>query len=899
MPSEIETLIKVLKLERDNNYNDRAVIGGIKNYSEKWVDKAHQEAKNPKQHILIDELFDLMQSYHTLENTEDRHERIKYMMDRVTQRIPPPPEYQARLSKYERLKPAPAAKPERSARKGGQSTSKPATDGKRAQPKQQASAKQQESANNHPDFAEDYDIPVMPSRLDIPQEPKLARPPRKPRRKVNEQEASDILRGLNAKVETIKGIGPRNAQGLHNLGLHTINDLLFNLPRRYDDYTKLLYISKLQPNMVVTVIGTVKVSQIRPTKTGRKDLYVELDDGSGALAITFFGGHYYSRSLRQGKQIIVRGKTNVFRNRLQMANPEWEELDQEDLKRPAIVPIYSLTEGMTSRRLRQIIKTAVDYWADQIPDYIPESVLDRTELADLGWALKNLHFPEGSDHLYHAQQRYIFDQLLLLQLAILGNRRSWQAVPSHPLTVSDDWLETFMNQSFPYPLTNAQQRAIADIRADIAKGIPMNRLIQGDVGSGKTAVAVIAMGMVVKSGKQAALMAPTGILAEQHYRGISQTFSHYPDEQKPTVALLTGSLTDKERETIYAGLADGTIDIVIGTHAIIQAGVEFNDLGLAIIDEQHRFGVGQRGTLRSKGHHPHLLIMTATPIPRTMALTLYADLDLSVIDEMPPGRTPIDTRIVLPSERERIYSFIKKQLDEGRQAFIVHPLVTASDKIDAASAVEAYDVLSKVFFRYRVCLLHGQMKPTEKDQIMEAFANHEYDVMVTTSVAEVGVDVPNASVIVIEGANRFGLAQLHQFRGRVGRGQHASYCLLIPDDATYETASQLESIQSWEAVVDNSLPESVRRLRAMEMTTDGFKLAEIDWQLRGAGDLVGTRQSGRNRLQVAEMMSPELVALAQREALTIYEEDKHLAQSEHRLLKERVAMLYNEDSDFS
>lgn len=908
MPSEIETLIKVLKLERDNNYNDRAVIGGIKSYSEKWVDKAHQEAKNPKQHILVDELFDLMQTYHTLETAEDRHERIKYMMDRLTQRIPPPPAYEARIAEYQQSAPPPTPRPERPSRKPQQASApnqKAASEGKSSHTGKRSGQKppqapKMDSSNDSQDFfSEDYDVPVTPSRLDIPLEPQLARPPRKPRRKLDEQEASDILRGLGAKVETIKGIGPRNAQGLNNLGLHTINDLLFNLPRRYDDYTKLLYISKLQPNLVVTVIGTVRVSQIRPTASGRKDLYIEIDDGSGVLSIMFFGGHYYSRSLRQGKQIIVRGKTTIFRNRLQMANPEWEELDQEDLKRPAIVPVYSLTEGMTSRRLRQIIKTAVDYWADQIPDYIPQSVLDRTELADLGWAIRNLHFPEGNDHLRHAQQRYIFDQLLLLQLAILGNRRSWQSVPSHPLAVDDEWLETFMRQAFPYTLTNAQQRAIEDIRGDIAKGIPMNRLIQGDVGSGKTAIAVIAMGMVVKNGKQAALMAPTGILAEQHYRGISKTFANYPDEQKPNVALLTGSLTDKERETIYEGLADGTIDIVIGTHAIIQAGVEFHDLGLAIIDEQHRFGVGQRGTLRSKGHHPHLLIMTATPIPRTMALTIYADLDLTVIDEMPPGRTPVDTRVILPSERERIYSFIKKQLDQGRQAFIVHPLVTASDKIDAASAVEAYEVLSKVFFRYRVCLLHGQMKATEKDEIMASFANHEYDVMVTTSVAEVGVDIPNASVIVIEGANRFGLAQLHQFRGRVGRGQYESYCMLIPDDVTHETASQLESIQSWDAITDTSLSESVRRLRAMEMTTDGFKLAEVDWQLRGAGDLVGTRQSGRNRLQVAEMMSPELVALAQREALTIYEEDKYLEQSEHRLLKERVAMLYNEDSDFS
>jgi ATP-dependent DNA helicase RecG len=325
-------------------------------------------------------------------------------------------------------------------------------------------------------------------------------------------------------------------------------------------------------------------------------------------------------------------------------------------------------------------------------------------------------------------------------------------------------------------------------------------------------------------------------------------------------------------------LTDGSIDVVIGTHALIQEGVEFKDLAVAVIDEQHRFGVEQRGALRGKGSNPHLLVMTATPIPRTLALTLYADLDLTIIDEKPPGRQPVGTRIIQPIARERIYNFVEAQLEQGRQAFIVHPLVEASDTIEAASATEAFERLSEVFFRYRVCLLHGRMKPAEKEAIMAAFAEGDYDVMVTTSVAEVGVDVANASVMVIEGANRFGLAQLHQFRGRVGRGEHKSFCLLIPD---------------------NDTPEAMQRLAAMEETTDGFKLAEIDWKLRGAGDLIGTRQSGGNTLQLAAEITPDLVELAQREARTIYAEDPTLSLLQHRLLAERVQMLYNADSDVS
>jgi ATP-dependent DNA helicase RecG len=373
-------------------------------------------------------------------------------------------------------------------------------------------------------------------------------------------------------------------------------------------------------------------------------------------------------------------------------------------------------------------------------------------------------------------------------------------------------------------------------------------------------------------------MVPTSILAEQHYKGISELLEKTPGDRRPVIALLTSALSSTERESIYRGINDGSIDVVIGTHALIQEGVEFKDLAVAIIDEQHRFGVEQRGALRGKGTNPHLLVMTATPIPRTLALTMYADLDLTVLDEMPPGRIPIKTRVVEPVQRERVWQFVEAELDKGRQAFVVHPLVEASEKIEAPAAVEAYERLKKVFFRYKVGLLHGRMKPAEKDQVMEDFANGSYHVLVTTSVAEVGVNVPNASVMVIEGANRFGLAQLHQFRGRVGRGEHASYCLLLSD---------------------TNQDEARERLHALEETTDGFKLAEMDWKLRGAGDLVGTRQSGGNRLQLAQEMTPHLVELAQREARTIYEEDPDLSQPQHHLLAQRVEVNHTEKGDVS
>jgi ATP-dependent DNA helicase RecG len=932
MPSALETLVKILKLEREQGYKDTAVIGGLAAFSEKWTADAHTQARKLEHHLLVDELSALLRSYNTVQHRNDRHKTVAYMLDRITGRVPPPPEIQAQIqaavppaSPLAEAPPAdaaevrsqrqldtpreePAGRPENRSKqrrderekprppREGRETSKPR---KTAPPPADA-----DDEDGEPDSIEksgldgaadgSYDDPFAASsrpgrperesarrgsgELDIPAEPRLKHPPRRPRPTADPEAAADILRGLNQPVTVVKGVGPGMAKLLENLDVQTVGDLLNLLPRRYDDYTRLSPISRLEADTLATVIGTVVFTQVRMGKSGRKDFFTVLDDGSARMRVIFFGQHYLERQIRVGQQVVLRGKTSLFGNQIEMTNPEWEPLDAENLQTVGIVPVYPLTEGLSERALRKLMKKAVTYWADRLPDYVPQATLERADLADLGWAIRNLHFPEGWDHLRHAKTRFIFDELLILQLAVLKNRRAWQSVPGVPLAATDEFVNSFIETVFPYPLTSAQKKAIEDIRRDVSRDVPMNRLLQGDVGSGKTAVATVALALALVNEKQAALMAPTSILAEQHYRGISAALEQVPAGRRPVIALLTGSLSTTERESIYRGMADGSIDVVIGTHALIQEGVTFQNLAVAVIDEQHRFGVEQRGLLRGKGSNPHLLVMTATPIPRTLALTMHADLDLTVLDEMPPGRTPIQTRVIDPVKREWVWQFVENELNKGRQAFVVHPLVEASDKIEAPAAVEAYERLTRVFFRHRVGLLHGRMRPAEKDEIMADFAAGKYHVLVTTSVAEVGVNVPNASVMVIEGANRFGLAQLHQFRGRVGRGEYPSYCLLLSD---------------------TSVPEARERLEALERTTDGFELAELDWRQRGAGDLVGTRQSGSSKLQLAEEMTPQLVELAQREARTIYEEDPELRQPQHHLLAERVAMVHNERGDVS
>ena len=486
-----------------------------------------------------------------------------------------------------------------------------------------------------------------------------------------------------------------------------------------------------------------------------------------------------------------------------------------------------------------------------------------------------VHFPDTQEKLKAARERLAFDEIFYLQMGVLRQKIDWKSVEARRFPVSDEWLEARL-KSLPFTLTNAQQNALKDIRSDLDSGKPMNRLLQGDVGSGKTVVAALAAGITTANGAQVAIMAPTSILAEQHYRNFMRLLTGENGIlQVNEIRLLVGDTPEPEKDVIRTGLADGSIKIVIGTHAIIEEPVLFQELQLAVIDEQHRFGVEQRAALRTKGTNPHLLVMTATPIPRSLALTLYGDLDLSVIDEMPAGRIPINTYVLRPQERERAFTLLRGQIKGGKQAFIIYPLIEESDKIEARAAVDDYETLSKeVFPDLKLGLLHGRMRPQEKDETMFKFRDRRYNILVSTTVIEVGVDVPNATVMLIEGADRFGLAQLHQLRGRVGRGSDQSYCLLIP---THEDAAENE------------------RLRAMSESNDGFVLAEKDLQQRGPGEFLGTRQSGYSSgLRMASITDVKLIEKARLQAQKLFERDPYLQQPEHALLAEAFGRFWGD-----
>lgn len=899
MPSALETLVKILKLEQEQGGEDTAVVGGLRGYGLKWEPQARKQARKPAHQILIDEIMDNLRQYDKIEPGDQRKERISYILDRITNRIPPPQQYSDRLASWSQkmaaAKPRAARDPREKTRRdaGGRSTARSSRSRKAG-----GAGKKQDFRDDDAAWDEDYTGAAASGELDIKPLPRLQRPPRiaRPQRRPKEQRALNSL--LAAPTTEVKGIGPKLAAALEQLNVRDISQLLYYFPRDYRDYSALKTIRELAPNETTTIIATVTQTGTAIGAKQRKDFLARVSDGTGALSLRFFSQHYLAARISPGKQIVLRGKVSQFRDSLQMTNPEWERADLENLQSVGIMPVYRLSQDLRPRQFRKTMKALSADWAGALPDPLPLAVLERAELADLGWAMRQRHFPAGWDHLRHAIRRLAFDELLMLQLAVLGNRREWQSIPVAPLPISDEALAAFIQGAFDFELTADQQSAIADIRADLTQTSAMNRLVQGDVGSGKTAIAMAAMAMALANEKQAALMAPTGILAEQHYSKIAAAAAAFPHSSRPVIALLTSSLSRSEREAIYRGLGDGSIDIVVGTQALIQKGLAFQDLGIAVIDEQHRFGVGQRASLRGKGGNPHLLVMTATPIPRTLALTVYADLDLTLVKQKPPGRQQVITKVIDPIARERLNGFVLAQLEAGRQAFFVHPLVEESESIDSASATEAFESLQKVFFRYRVCLLHGRMSPAEKDTLMAEFSAGEHDVMVTTSVAEVGVDVPNASVIVIDGANRFGLAQLHQFRGRVGRGQHQSYCFLIPDRSESVNMDRVHDALDGVAPLE-VLTIAERRLVALAQTNDGFELAELDWQLRGGGDLLGWRQSGNNFLQSMQHYSPELVQLAQREARAIYEEDPALALPEHRMLAERIRQVFSDHSELS
>ena len=684
--------------------------------------------------------------------------------------------------------------------------------------------------------------------------------------------------GLDASVARLQGVGPSFAKKLAKLGLYSIGDLLTHYPRRYDDYSKLKTISQLMYGEEVTLLLTVAEAKTREARQHLKITNVLLADPTGTIQATYFNQPWLQQQFKSGRRIVVSGRVEQDLGHLAFKSPEWEPLSKELLHTARIVPVYPLTEGLTNRWLRRLINSVVEYWATRVPDALPEAIRKRENLLDASTALREVHFPTSFEHMEKARRRLALEEFLCIQIGVLRQCRKWREQPGRALKL-DSQLATDFLASLPFQLTGAQQRAMNEILGDIQQSRPMSRLLQGDVGSGKTIVAAASILTAVANGTQAALMAPTEILAEQHFKTLSRVFANPISGKTIRIERLIGSMKEREKSEVRARLAAGEIDLVVGTHALIQEGVDFKELALAVIDEQHRFGVEQRGMIRGKGYHPHVLVMSATPIPRSLALTVYGDLDLSIIDEMPPGRQEIKTKWLGPRERERAYAFIRNQVKEGRQAFVICPLIEESESIDAKAAVEEHARLSQqVYPDLHVGLIHGKLRPSEKDAVMNAFRDRDIDILVATSVVEVGIDIPNATVMLIEGADRFGLAQLHQFRGRVGRGEHQSYCLLL---------------------ADKSGSTSDERLKVIESTQDGFRLAEEDLKLRGPGEFFGTRQSGLPDLKIAKLSDVKILDEARHIAQDIFESDPELQKAEYKVLGERVNDFWKSKGDLS
>ncbi|MEN6371993.1 MAG: ATP-dependent DNA helicase RecG [Armatimonadota bacterium] len=680
---------------------------------------------------------------------------------------------------------------------------------------------------------------------------------------------------LDSPVQFVKGVGERMSRVLGKLGIFNVRDLIYHFPRRHEDRSHLARIGSLRGGEEVTIAGQIIASDnVRP-RGGLVLTKVAINDGSGVATLTWFNQHYLKdRFLKmRGKEIIVYGTAQVGRWGIEIQSPEWEELKEDEgpLSSKRIVPVYPLTEGLFQGTMRKIVSNALDGYLKLVPEVLPEKLRDRLDLMDIADAIRNMHFPEGKEALEAARKRLVFEELFMLQLALALRKREIDTPGAGISFKIPENLREMLHSALPFELTGAQKKVIREISESMARPDCMNRLLQGDVGSGKTAVAMAAILIAAANGYQSALMAPTEILAEQHYLGLSQMLSALHVK----VDLLTGSVTAKKKREAYERIASGETNLAIGTHAVIQENVEFSRLGLVIIDEQHRFGVLQRAALRDKGLNPDVLVMTATPIPRTLTLTVYGDLEISIIDELPPGRKPIRTHWKQIDERDRVYAGVRKLVSEGRQAYIVCPLVEESEKLQAKAATEIYKHLANdVFSDLRVGLLHGQMKTADKDTVMSAFRAGEIDVLVATTVIEVGVDVPNATVMVIEDAHRFGLAQLHQLRGRVGRGENQSFCVMVGDASNDDAAA---------------------RLGVMTRTTDGFIISEEDLKIRGPGEFYGTRQSGIPALKVTDIFRDiPILELARKEAFEMIKIDPNLANPEIRALKSDMLKKYED-----
>lgn len=682
---------------------------------------------------------------------------------------------------------------------------------------------------------------------------------------INSFRPQNLVQGLNLlarSIQELKGIGPKRAQIMQRMGIFDIMDLLYYFPRDYSDRSQLLPIAEIKDlTAEVTIAGkVVSIQESRP-KRGMKIIKVAIHDGTGLAFGVWFNQPYLKNQFKHDDQVIFSGKVNQKNynryRKLELNNPVYENLlAEEAVHTRRIVPVYPLTDGLTQKNLREILKTALNEYLSQIPELIPENLREKYGFLPIDAALQEIHFPENSTSLEEAKRRLIFEDFFLFQLVILNRKKVYQKdLFGYSCLAEDKLIKDFLGL-LPFALTKAQTRVWHEISTDMNETTPMHRLLQGDVGSGKTVIAVMSLIKGIENGLQGALMAPTEILAEQHFLTIKSWFQALDLR----VELLTSSLK-QNRQVLLQSLKAGEIDLLIGTHALIQEEVQFAKLGIVVIDEQHRFGVTQRELLRQKGLHPHLLVMTATPIPRSLALTIYGDLDLSLIDELPPGRKPILTLWRGTDAREKIYSFVKDQLNQDRQAYVVCPLVAESEIVDLESATEKAEYLAtEVFNQNRVALLTGQTPREERDLLMRNFRDGLIDILVATTVIEVGVDVSNASLMIIEDAQRFGLAQLHQLRGRVGRGLDQAYCILIGEATTLE---------------------GERRLQVMVETNDGFKIAEEDLMIRGPGEFFGKKQHGLSEFKLANLIRDSKIL--------------ELARTEVKLLLEKDSALFNSD----
>jgi ATP-dependent DNA helicase RecG len=681
---------------------------------------------------------------------------------------------------------------------------------------------------------------------------------------------------LLTPIQYVKGVGPKLAKLFEKKGIFTIEDALYFLPRCYEDRRNLKRISELKTGRKETGFGEILLSGVAFYQNKRKRVFeAVIGDGSGVITLKWFAGNerYLIDRFKKGRRLIFSGEVRWFNHQKEIHHPDVEmvdgDIEKDYLNFKRIVPIYSETEGLHQRTMRRLMKNILDGYAHELSSPIPKEIVERQDLIDFSEAFRRVHFPpEGesmdalNDHRSDGHRRIVFDEFFFLELG-LALKKKGMALETGVSFRTEGYLSQRLLNHLSFQLTRAQERVWAEIKEDLERPHPMNRLVQGDVGSGKTVVALLASLYVIECGYQAAIMAPTEVLVEQHYLNLHR----WVEPLGIKVALLTSSIKGSDREELYDRIRRGDIHLVIGTHAVIQEAVEFHRLGLAIIDEQHKFGVVQRGLLKKKGENPDVLVMTATPIPRTLAMTLYGDLDVSMIDEMPPGRMPVETKVFPESARERVYRIVNEEVSKGRQAFIVYPLVEESEKLDLKDATRMAERLQKdVFPEFQIGLLHGRMKSDEKEAVMMEFKEGKIQILVATTVIEVGIDIPNASVMVVEHAERFGLSQLHQLRGRIGRGRYPSKCILL---AQYRSSE-----------------EARVRLRAMGRTHDGFQIAEEDLALRGPGEFFGIRQSGFPDFRVAHLVrdTPILIE-ARKEAFQLIREDPELAFPSHGTLK--------------